>query len=124
MLHASRFARIRNYVRFVCMETPRVLTDDPFHRVRTLFHHTPGHRRTDVTPFIRPGLMKGVTSEALGIDPAIRKPALTTPLPAGSQAMPQRQPGLPVVETDRLALQQETIQPSMLRWRWSLAGQC
>jgi hypothetical protein len=50
--------------------------------------------------------------EALGIDPAIREPALTTPLPAGSQAMPQRQMGLPVVETDRLAQQKARDHPA------------
>ena len=50
--------------------------------------------------------------ELFCIDPAIRKPALTTPLPAGSQAMPQRQPGFPVVETDRLAQQQPGHYPA------------
>jgi hypothetical protein len=50
--------------------------------------------------------------EALGIDSAIRKPALTTPLPAGSQAMPQRQPGFPVVGIDGLTQQQARDHPA------------
>jgi hypothetical protein len=50
--------------------------------------------------------------EALGIDPGVAEPALTTTLPAGRQAMPQRQPGLPVVETNRLAQQQPGHHPA------------
>jgi hypothetical protein len=50
--------------------------------------------------------------EALRIDPGIRQPALTAPLPAGSQTMPQRQTGLPVVEIDRLAQQQPGHHPA------------
>ena len=50
--------------------------------------------------------------EALRIDPAVAQPALTAPLPAGGQAVPQWQPGLPVIETDRLTQQQSGHHPT------------
>ena len=46
------------------------------------------------------------TVERLDVDAGIAQPALTTPLPTGCQAVPQRQHALPAVETDRLAQQQ------------------
>ena len=45
----------------------------------------------------------GFLQQADGDRPAVVQSALATPLPAGSQAVPQWQPGLPVIETDRLA---------------------
>ena len=50
--------------------------------------------------------------KALGINAAVGQPALTTSLPAGRQATPQRQTGLPVVKTDRLAQQQPGHHPA------------
>ena len=47
----------------------------------------------------------------LSVDAAIGQPALTAPLPAGSQAMGQRQTRLPAIETDRLAQQQPSHHP-------------
>jgi len=45
------------------------------------------------------------------IDPPVGEPALTAPLPAGSQAMGERQTRLPAVETDGLAQQQPSHHP-------------
>ena len=50
--------------------------------------------------------------EALRIDSAVGQPALTAPLPAGRQTTPQRQAGLPVIETDRLTQQQAGHHPA------------
>ena len=50
--------------------------------------------------------------KAFRIYPAVVQPALATPLPAGSQAVPQWQPGLPVIETDRLAQEQPGHHPT------------
>lgn len=44
--------------------------------------------------------------QRFNINPTVAEPALTTALPAGRQAVPQGQHGLPAVETDGLAEQQ------------------
>ena len=50
--------------------------------------------------------------EGFHVNAAVGEPALTAPLPAGGQAMGQRQTRLPVVETDRLAEQQPGDHPA------------
>jgi hypothetical protein len=49
--------------------------------------------------------------EHLHIDAAVSEPALTAPLPAGSQAVPQRQTRLPAIEIDGLAQQEPGHHP-------------
>ena len=46
------------------------------------------------------------------INAAVGQPAPAAPLPAGSQAMGQRQTRLPAIETDRLAQQQPDHHPA------------
>jgi hypothetical protein len=50
--------------------------------------------------------------ERFHINAAVGQPALTAPLPAGRQAMGQRQTRLPAIETDRLAQQQPDHHPA------------
>jgi len=50
--------------------------------------------------------------EGLRVNTAVGQPALTAPLPAGCQAMGQRQTRLPAVETDGFAQQQPGHHPA------------
>ncbi len=50
--------------------------------------------------------------QRLNINPAVGQPALTPSLPAGSQAVPQRQMRFPAIETDGFAEQRPGHHPA------------
>jgi hypothetical protein len=60
--------------------------------------------------------------ERLNVDAAVAQPALSAPLPAGSQAVAHRQHGVPAVETDGLAEQQPGDHPAQ-QHQVSLVGE-